>query len=101
MVVPPPRHALFPHTTPFRPSSEVLCAAVPACSPLGQDVSRRLRQSEATGPLGLPGQQLQLAGERRLIRGLAGEVGQDDRSEEHTSELQSRQYLACRLLLEE
>src|SRR3712207_7389972 len=29
-----------------------------------------------------------------------GEVGLDVRSEEHTSELQSRQYLVCRLLLE-
>src|SRR3712207_8052518 len=36
--------------------------------------------------------------------GRAGDTGQDDvrllRSEEHTSELQSRQYLVCRLLLE-
>src|SRR5438445_1525090 len=29
-----------------------------------------------------------------------GTISQDDRSEEHTSELQSRQYLVCRLLLE-
>src|SRR3712207_6880249 len=34
----------------------------------------------------------------RLVRA-AGSVG-EDRSEEHTSELQSRQYLVCRLLLE-
>src|SRR5258707_9497407 len=34
---------------------------------------------------------------RRAADGRAGEVG---RSEEHTSELQSRQYLVCRLLLE-
>src|SRR3712207_8629524 len=30
----------------------------------------------------------------------AGPAGQEKRSEEHTSELQSRQYLVCRLLLE-
>src|SRR3712207_8689669 len=32
--------------------------------------------------------------------GEGGEVGRAGRSEEHTSELQSRQYLVCRLLLE-
>src|SRR5947209_20025420 len=31
---------------------------------------------------------------------VVGTVADDDRSEEHTSELQSRQYLVCRLLLE-
>src|SRR3712207_9261918 len=39
----------------------------------------------------------------RLVRMLAGRgipLIEDDRSEEHTSELQSRQYLVCRLLLE-
>src|SRR5258707_5290179 len=35
----------------------------------------------------------------RLVEGLRGAVGAF-RSEEHTSELQSRQYLVCRLLLE-
>src|SRR3712207_8116283 len=34
------------------------------------------------------------------IDGLIGLIGEDGRSEEHTSELQSRQYLVCRLLLE-
>src|SRR5258707_4544689 len=35
-----------------------------------------------------------------LDRGGARRVEREDRSEEHTSELQSRQYLVCRLLLE-
>src|SRR5947209_10206044 len=52
-------------------------------------------------------QGLELAGDRRRLGGVIGEqqaqpLGRlaDDRSEEHTSELQSRQYLVCRLLLE-
>src|SRR3712207_8482965 len=36
----------------------------------------------------------------RLYRGTRLRVSTDNRSEEHTSELQSRQYLVCRLLLE-
>src|SRR3712207_9373418 len=40
---------------------------------------------------------LQLRQERRHA---AVDLGADSRSEEHTSELQSRQYLVCRLLLE-
>src|SRR3712207_7830524 len=42
----------------------------------------------------------------RIAKGLCGElktqfyIGMEARSEEHTSELQSRQYLVCRLLLE-
>src|SRR3712207_5996500 len=37
---------------------------------------------------------------RNIFIGLAGMKAGDERSEEHTSELQSRQYLVCRLLLE-
>src|SRR3712207_8947318 len=38
----------------------------------------------------------------QLVKSVASKTGDDagDRSEEHTSELQSRQYLVCRLLLE-
>src|SRR5438445_7696532 len=36
----------------------------------------------------------------KLLQGDCGEKAHHDRSEEHTSELQSRQYLVCRLLLE-
>src|SRR5476651_2912802 len=37
---------------------------------------------------------------RADLRRVVDRVGFDERSEEHTSELQSRQYLVCRLLLE-
>src|ERR1035437_10929476 len=39
-------------------------------------------------------------GWRLNLRRLVGTLGHEHRSEEHTSELQSRQYLVCRLLLE-
>src|SRR3712207_7723760 len=79
MIRRPPRSTLFPYTTLFR-SGEVLRVAVAA-----EDLDRLPR---------LPARD---RGREQLgLRALDG-VG---RSEEHTSELQSRQYLVCRLLLE-
>src|SRR5258707_2735289 len=75
MIRRPPRSTLFPYTTLFR--------------------SRRVRDPRL-GPFGLPGRPRAGArsGRPRDARRQPG------RSEEHTSELQSRQYLVCRLLLE-
>src|SRR5437867_10219908 len=75
MIRPPPRSTLFPYTTLFRspPSS---AAPSPWRSPHG----RRQQSSLETGP------------------GLHRSA--EDRSEEHTSELQSPYDLVCRLLLE-
>src|SRR5438034_6031528 len=79
----PPRSTLFPYTTLFRspegPRRE---------DPLARD--RRARLPHA-GPH-----------HRRREEGRRGEVGLSDRerSEEHTSELQSHSDLVCRLLLE-
>src|SRR3712207_7126541 len=86
MIRRPPRSTLFPYTTLFR-------------SPPRR---RELRQQ---GRRGLPPrrQRRASAGERVPVRvpavvpGVARRLGL--RSEEHTSELQSRQYLVCRLLL--
>src|SRR5947209_13639671 len=74
-------------------------------------VAGQRRQAGRRGGLGdslRPALQLDLVGD--LFLGLAGGVHEDpfdavllielQRSEEHTSELQSRQYLVCRLLLE-
>src|SRR3712207_8501380 len=72
MIRRPPRSTLFPYTTLFRSVA-----------------GHRAR-----------------AARRAADRGSAGHLGRDRgqpgarRSEEHTSELQSRQYLVCRLLLE-
>src|SRR5258707_6111993 len=71
MIRRPPRSTLFPYTTLFRSGR---CRR----HRHGEDRPRR----------------------RRPARLVPAESGQVDRSEEHTSELQSRQYLVCRLLLE-
>src|SRR3712207_8687170 len=76
MIRRPPRSTLFPYTTLFRSEQ-------PLQRPEPQDVVGQLG-GEALPPLGRERHPL-------LV---------DDRSEEHTSELQSRQYLVCRLLLE-
>src|SRR3712207_7977063 len=86
MIRRPPRSTLFPYTTLFR------SLVVP-------DVL-----AEAEGPLddllrGADGQR-RLAGEVLQRRAVAVDRRVVKRSEEHTSELQSRQYLVCRLLLE-
>src|SRR2546422_10194213 len=83
MIRRPPRSTLFPYTTLFR-SRPVLPAG--AGGPGGGVRDARARHLDP--PLGLP----QPA--RALDRGGA------PRSEEHTSELQSRLHLVCRLLLE-
>src|SRR3712207_7249478 len=79
MIRRPPRSTLFPYTTLFR-SQEV------------QEVPRGLMPASASAELPTP---QRLAAIRAQLSLLA-----DYRSEEHTSELQSRQYLVCRLLLE-
>src|SRR3712207_8914801 len=98
MIRRPPRSTLFPYTTLFRsprrrdrlPCAEyVVRGGVPGLGCVwgaagGEEQhGQRLLRDEGWLPLS----RCERAGERR-------------RSEEHTSELQSRQYLVCRLLLE-
>src|SRR3712207_8541654 len=87
MIRRPPRSTLFPYTTLFRsPDDRVApdadCGALPD-APLRELVDDLVRQSAATTD------DADVAGQKDVLR-----------SEEHTSELQSRQYLVCRLLLE-
>src|SRR3712207_7707973 len=91
MIRRPPRSTLFPYTTLFRSAD---CVVV-------EDSLLGVRAGLAAGC----GSVLGFAGETdaALLRGLGAEPFRDMaalRSEEHTSELQSRQYLVCRLLLE-
>src|SRR3712207_8133875 len=81
MIRRPPRSTLFPYTTLFRSQAAQ-------------------RQVEVVGA-GLLAHRLGLVGEVAQPRQVAAlaDLGVH-RSEEHTSELQSRQYLVCRLLLE-
>src|SRR3712207_7285397 len=83
MIRRPPRSTLFPYTTLFR--SWAVPRAHPRLAHRRQAPHRRLEERVAPG------------GERLGVV-LHGHVRL--RSEEHTSELQSRQYLVCRLLLE-
>src|SRR3712207_8090900 len=88
MIRRPPRSPLFPYTTLFR---SVPCEEPQA--PLAPEVD--LPEAIAGGVEALQ--------EDRVAGGAGIDVRDAplvDRSEEHTSELQSRQYLVCRLLLE-
>src|SRR3712207_8108327 len=86
MIRRPPRSTLFPYTTLFRshpvhprPHRGVTAPCTPCCTP------------SSPGPTPLTA---------RSVRPAPSSPDGAPRSEEHTSELQSRQYLVCRLLLE-
>src|SRR3712207_7431749 len=93
MIRRPPRSTLFPYTTLFRSLSPDRSERRLLCPLHYQAPTRRAR----IGPGRPPRQNTGPACPRAASsdRNSAGE-----RSEEHTSELQSRQYLVCRLLLE-
>src|SRR3712207_8362278 len=89
MIRRPPRSTLFPYTTLFRSAAEAFVQRDNRPGVFAVDgVGRRLR---------LDGRGLNF---RRARLGLFRLGSRGARSEEHTSELQSRQYLVCRLLLE-
>src|SRR3712207_7177143 len=93
MIRRPPRSTLFPYTTLFR--SEGRRASRPVAD--RREPHRRLRRARRRGRRAVPA--------RWLHPGAGGGdehhlAARQPRSEEHTSELQSRQYLVCRLLLE-
>src|SRR3712207_6883340 len=90
MIRRPPRSTLFPYTTLFR-SLRVLAVEVAAV------VYARVAPAQRDGKLG--GDFGEGAAHRRGAVGVLVRI-YVRRSEEHTSELQSRQYLVCRLLLE-
>src|SRR3712207_7447445 len=93
MIRRPPRSTLFPYTTLFRSEREIEQRLRGARGRLrvphvGEPGARRVRVDQAGAD----------RGEQRA--GGQARVAAPGRSEEHTSELQSRQYLVCRLLLE-
>src|SRR3712207_7412078 len=98
MIRRPPRSTLFPYTTLFR-SQRIRRARgggpTPAKNRTPSHLFRRTRISE-------PQWEVRASAAAFLRSSRRGAPGgtQDRRSEEHTSELQSRQYLVCRLLLE-
>src|SRR3712207_7137754 len=91
MIRRPPRSTLFPYTTLFR-SRRAPLAGGAGGGRLELGLVPRLGAEVGDRDAVLAG---------RFFEGaLHGLRGAGDRSEEHTSELQSRQYLVCRLLLE-
>src|SRR3712207_8251342 len=84
MIRQPPRSTLFPYTTLFRSDPDALDGAEP--------LADRHHVGECLAGVEL----VREAVDHRDL----GVLGELVRSEEHTSELQSRQYLVCRLLLE-
>src|SRR3712207_8326879 len=92
MIRRPPRSTLFPYTTLFRSGggSEVSSSVLSGVE--RQEPGDFAHRVVLDGPLpGTYGVGAELS---------ATALGPPARSEEHTSELQSRQYLVCRLLLE-
>src|SRR2546430_7671457 len=81
MIRRPPRSTLFPYTTLFR-SDDPAPDFARIAQGFGVHAEGPIETADAVGPA-----------LRRALRGL-------DRSEEHTSELQSQSNLVCRLLLE-
>src|SRR3712207_7800223 len=90
MIRRPPRSTLFPYTTLFRSAGDRSFGRVARLF-FGDFFARTLRSFV----------ERELSNHTGVSPGLAGvQESQEFRSEEHTSELQSRQYLVCRLLLE-
>src|SRR3712207_6919852 len=81
MIRRPPRSTLFPYTTLFRSAGATYPEVISSLDPEVPEAAALLTVAA------------------RLLRGTTY-TAFDGRSEEHTSELQSRQYLVCRLLLE-
>src|SRR3712207_7115240 len=81
MIRRPPRSTLFPYTTLFRSAPARSSRAGPTSSATSRRTSTRGCVPTSATPVRLSSPTCR-------------------RSEEHTSELQSRQYLVCRLLLE-
>src|SRR3712207_8038196 len=90
MIRRPPRSTLFPYTTLFRSRWRKSML-------LGTSVDTEQKRAE-----GFTVRHLHVSPAARSVDDQEGGIGiaRLNRSEEHTSELQSRQYLVCRLLLE-
>src|SRR3712207_7145188 len=85
MIRRPPRSTLFPYTTLFRSSRRSPTSTASTSRRRGPTSTRTTRTCSCTA---------------RTATASRSPTGTGTRSEEHTSELQSRQYLVCRLLLE-
>src|SRR5947209_16242267 len=86
-----PRSTLFPYTTLFRSVIDASARwTIPLCGPSQRNDGSSARERENCPKRDISS----------LISAPTNRLASSSRSEEHTSELQSRQYLVCRLLLE-
>src|SRR3712207_8356363 len=94
MIRRPPRSTLFPYTTLFRSQRSVVAVRE-------QITHRSADLNSCPATRYIPATAPQTSSARNVARAPKNAaVAEITRSEEHTSELQSRQYLVCRLLLE-
>src|SRR3712207_8116614 len=96
MIRRPPRSTLFPYTTLFRSCDGEIRGLLIADGDRGEQ--RAVGQAHTVGAA--PAAALKVRDQHRLAARQRRFREDAARSEEHTSELQSRQYLVCRLLLE-
>src|SRR3712207_8813606 len=92
MIRRPPRSTLFPYTTLFRSYDDMVVAKTQIRSRLEAQNEQREKKIEQLNDF--------IARFSAGTRSSQVQSRRKERSEEHTSELQSRQYLVCRLLLE-
>src|SRR5687768_17816186 len=95
MIRRPPKPTLFPYTTLFRSWTEVRSCGEQECRQ--RDAAQEEGDAEErAGRQGRDGEEPQAGDRDRIVGG----TKEGRRSEEHTSELQSRLHLVCRLLRE-
>src|SRR3712207_8550106 len=92
MIRRPPRSTLFPYTTLFRSLQNMLAGIEVKAFDFLLRLLKRVRNELILNRL--------IFGNIEATHHALNGISSEDRSEEHTSELQSRQYLVCRLLLE-
>src|SRR3712207_7862771 len=100
MIRRPPRSTLFPYTTLFRSAGAGIISVVVGfgAQPVINDVVSGLFILFEN--IFLVGDYIEVGSARGTVEAIQLRTTRLRRSEEHTSELQSRQYLVCRLLLE-
>src|SRR5207253_5576764 len=97
-LLPLPRPALFPYTTLFRSITGAITSAEAFGNPFLVRTSTRVRDFELVAKTFTNAQAFYIQDDYKFARNFQFNFGV--RSEEHTSELQSRGHLVCSLLLE-